>query len=222
MIQKDYILRMIEHLGEFLKRALLKKQAGNHEQALSTIESAFGNLLGFDSKLFDALSAEEIAELLGISKDKSTGSMKCIIAARLLKEKAEIQMHTEKNNYFTISLYRKALSLYLQGILNGYTELDMTSYYIDIKQIADTLGSSIPDELMFRMFSYYRRIEEYDKARDWLFRLKNAEYPGIKNTGIEFFRKLLTVDEIKLRNCGLTIDDAQQGLSAFNCDNLKG
>ncbi len=220
MIQKDYIMRMIEQLSKFLAKVLFKKNEGNHEEALSIIESAVENMFGLSLELFNTLSAKDIAELLGISKDKSTGGMKCIVAARLLKEKAEIHELEGKDYSFTISCYQKALSLYLQGMLSiGYTELDLTNYYADINQIANKLGSSIPNDLMHKMFSLHTSLEEYDKAEDWLFRLRDIGYPDIMNIGMEFFKKLAKVDESKLRKGNLRREEVDEGLTDFiNCN----
>jgi len=216
MIQKDYIMRMMRQLAEFLAKVLFNKKAGNHEAAVVIIKSACAGILGIDFELLEALSAPDIAELLGISKDKSTGSMKCIIAARLLKEKAEIQRLAEKDDSVAVPYYRKALNLYLQGILTiRHTGVDMTGYYADINQIADALGKSIPDDLMFEIFSVYRLCGMYDKAEDWLFRLKEAKYPDIQNIGMEFFRELANADETKLHSGNMTRGEIEEGLAGF-------
>jgi tetratricopeptide (TPR) repeat protein len=223
MIQKDYIMRMLRQLAEFLAKVLFNKNAGDHEKALSLIESACGSILGIDFGLLESLSAHDIAELLGISKDKSTGSMKCIIAARLLKEKAEILRISEKDGSVAASYHRKALSLYLQGALTmGYTEMDMTGYYEDIDHIADALGNVLPDDVMFMMFSLYRKLGEYDKAEDWLFRLKEAKYPDVLNTGTEFYRELAKTGETKLRNGNMTRGEIEEGLADFIGGKPKG
>lgn len=220
MIQKDYIMRMIEQLTKFLAKILFKKNEENHEEALAIIESAMVNIFGLSPDLFDTLSDIAIAELLGISKDKSTGGIKCIVAARLLKEKAEILELKENDSSFTNSCYQKVLSLYLQGMLSiGYTELDLTSYYTDINQIANKLGSSIPNNLLFNMFSLHTSLGEYDKAEDCLFRLRDAGYPDIMNIGREFFKDLTKVDDSKLGKGNLTREEVKEGLEDFmNCN----
>jgi hypothetical protein len=165
MIQKDYIMRIIEQLGKILAKVLINKNEGETEEALSTIDTAFKNILGLDSQLFDTLSDAFIAEVLGISKDKSTASMKCIVAARLLKEKADILKQMANSNQAALSYYQKALRLYRQGMLNiGYNELDLTSYYADIKQITDQLGNSIPNDLLYQMKNVYKQFEAHNKA----------------------------------------------------------
>jgi hypothetical protein len=48
MIQKDYIMRMIEQLSVVLMKILFNKEIKNYAQALFEIDSAYKNLLGFD------------------------------------------------------------------------------------------------------------------------------------------------------------------------------
>ncbi|MBD3346713.1 MAG: hypothetical protein GF401_16785 [Chitinivibrionales bacterium] len=152
MIQKDYILRMIEQLGKVLARVLLKKNAQKHEEATLDIEKASGAILGIDFSLLDTLSSPAIAELLGISIAPSTGSMKCLIAGRLLKEKADILKLSGKDSASTIQYYQKSLYLYLKGMPTmGYTELDTTEWRNDIRILADILGDSISGDLMIMM-----------------------------------------------------------------------
>ncbi len=214
---------MIEQLAKFLAKVILNKDAGDQEEVMSDIQSAFGTILGVDAALFDVLSAQDIAELLGISKDKATGSIKCIIAARLLKEKADIQEHSDKDSLIASSYYRKALSLYLDGILNcGYTELDMTGYYADVKEIADKLSDSLPEEILLKMFRFHVLLEEYDKAENYLFRLKEAHFPAIRNVGMEFYKMLENMEEGKLKAVKMTREDVIERLNELLDDKLNG
>ena len=219
MIRKDFIMRMIQQLSNFIAKIITNKNAENYDEALRNIDSAFENILGLNFNLLDTLSADDIAELLGISKDKSTGSMKCVVAARLLKEKAEVQKILERDDSYTLFYFQKALILYLHGMLNiGYSELDTTTYFTDIEYIEHRLGSSISDELTFKLFCLYRANEKYDKAENWLFRSKDAQYPDILNVGITFFKELTAIDEHKLRSGNMTKREIEEGLADF----LKG
>jgi hypothetical protein len=145
MIQKDFIMRMIQQLTKMLAKILLLKEQGNQKEALIEVENAVRNTIGIDPELLDSLSIESISELFGISMDPSAGSIKCIVTGRLLKEKAEI--FSSINDAKSKEYYHKALGLYLKGILNiGYTEIDLTSYYSDVKEIDQILGKLISTE----------------------------------------------------------------------------
>ena len=167
MIQKDYIMRMIEQLSRCLAKILFNKNAGEHEAAMATVETAFRTILGIDSRLLDVLSARDIGELFGISKDPSTGGMRCIIAARLLKETAEIQEHEGVDDTSVVPTYVKSLSLYLDGILSmGYTELDVTGYCSEAGHIVDWLGNSLPSDLRLKVDTMNSLLEASDNAEN--------------------------------------------------------
>jgi hypothetical protein len=159
MIQKDYIMRMIEQLGKILAKVMLNKTEKNYEEAKINIESAIENLLGINSQLLLSISNQNIAELLGMSKDNSIGSMKCIIAARLIKELADIH-HAQLENINVISELQKALTLYLDGIINmGYCEIKMDEYYSDINEIIRKLGINIKEETKHKLDEYYKLMK---------------------------------------------------------------
>jgi hypothetical protein len=156
MIQKDYIMRMIEQMTKVLAKVLSLEKDGNQAEALKEADNFIGNTIGVDPVLLDALLIDDSSELLGISKDKSTGSMKCIVAGRLLKEKADILSMNNHNK--SLEYYHKALCLYLKGIMNiGYTETDLTTFYKDVKTIEENLGNSISDEEKQLLVKFYAK-----------------------------------------------------------------
>jgi hypothetical protein len=159
MIQKDYIMRMIEQMTNVLAEVLLLKKDGSQIEALRETDNFIGNTIGIDPVLLDTLSIDDSSELLGISKDKSTGSMKCILAGRLLKEKADILSMNNQNK--SIEYCHKALCLYLKGLMNiGYTETDLTTFYEDVKTIEEDLGNSISNEEKQLLVKFYTKAEQ--------------------------------------------------------------
>lgn len=129
-------MRMIEQLTNVLAKIIFNKKNGNYEEAYSNIDSAFRNMLGLELKFIDKLSAEDIISLLLLSDDPSAAGVKCIIAARLLKEKAEITELSEKENQSILIDYKKAVKLYQEGFRNiKETDIDLTEYYQDFNDI---------------------------------------------------------------------------------------
>jgi hypothetical protein len=207
---------MIEQLVKFLAKALLNKQAGNHRQALAEIESAFGSILGFNSLSLTTLSVTDISELFGISREKSAAGIKCIIAAKLLMRKAEIQESIDKDIKNSIPDYTKALGLFLEGILNaGDHDFDLKEFYADTGKIAKILDDNLSEEIRAKLFDFYALQGEYAKAEDELFHLKRTNFPGIKIKGIEFYKILKTRSEAELNKGNLTREEAEEGLLDF-------
>ncbi|MCG6959389.1 DUF6483 family protein, partial [bacterium BMS3Abin03] len=127
MIQQDYIMRMIEQLVQVLAKLLFNKEAKNYNDALNDIDIASKIIVGLDFELLAELSAKDIKSLLALKKDDSTVNIKLIIIAKLIKEKTEILKLTSPDNPKIIPNYQKAISLYLEGILNNKnTEIDLS------------------------------------------------------------------------------------------------
>lgn len=159
MIQKDYILRIIEQMGKMLAKVLLNKEQGNNEEAIKEIDNSFGTITGVDAHLIESLSHDSIAELFGISKDTAAGSMKCIITGKLLREKADLLKNIRPEE--SIEMLHRALYLYLKGLSNiGYTEIDMTGYKNDLKTIENDLNGLLSTEEQFLLLEFYRTSKE--------------------------------------------------------------
>lgn len=167
MIREDYIMRMIDQLVKVLAKILLNKETRDYQEAVNNIEIAFKNILGLDYNLFKVLSAQDIISLLKISKDDATLNIKCIVIAKLLKERAEVENLSGKKNFNYVYDYQRILSLYLQGILNNKNkDIDLRDYYSDVKEIAEKLGDNISEDIKFNLNKFYEHLSEYDKNDD--------------------------------------------------------
>lgn len=216
MIRQDYIMRMIEQLIKVLSKILFNKETGNYQEAINNIDNAFSNILGLDYNLINTLSVKDIISLLRISKDDVRVSVKCIIIAKLLKERAEIENLSDKENLNSVYAYQKSLGLYLEGILNNKSmDISLSDYYLDVKEIVKIIADEIPQEIRFRLFKFYELLGEYDKAEDELFRLKELGYHGIEDEGIKFYTNLEKLDDIDLKKGNLYKEEIAQGLSEF-------
>ena len=191
MIQQDYIMRMIEQLVLVLAKLLFNKEAKNYNDALNDIDIASKTIVGLDFKLLEELSAKDIKSLLALKKDDSTVNIKLIIIAKLIKEKTEILKLTSPDNPKIIPNYQKAISLYLEGILNNKnTEIDLSRFYQDIEEIENILKDEINTEIRFNLFKFYDHSGNTAKAGKELIKLKEMNYPDIEKVGINFFKKL--------------------------------
>ncbi|MCG6960239.1 hypothetical protein LJE82_10155, partial [bacterium BMS3Abin03] len=111
--------------------------------------------------------------------------------AKLIKEKTEILKLTSPDNPKIIPNYQKAISLYLEGILNNKnTEIDLSRFYQDIEEIENILKDEINTEIRFNLFKFYDHSGNTAKAGKELIKLKEMNYPDIEKVGINFFKKL--------------------------------
>lgn len=216
MIHQDYIMRMIEQLTNVLAKIFFKKETKNYNEALTDINTASKTIVGLDLNLLEKLSADDIRSLLRIAGDDSTICMKFIAIAKLLKEKTDILRLTSQDNPEFISNYQKAISLYLEGMLNNKnTEIDLSRFYLDVKEIVNVLKDEINPETRFKLFKFYSQSGKYSLAANELFRLKEKNYPGIEEAGISFFRNLEKLSEDDLRKGNPSIEEVSRGIKDF-------
>jgi len=216
MIQQDYIMRMIEQLVQVLAKLLFNKEAKNYDEALKEIENASKSIVGLDFKLLEELSAYDIKSLLALTKNDSTVNVKLIIIAKLIKEKTEILKLTSPDNPNFISNYQKAISLYLDGILNNKNiEIDLSRFYQDVKELENILEGEINSDTRIKFFKFYEHLGEYTKAENELFKLREMNYPDIEKVGARFFKKLEKLSEDDLQKGNFSKEDVAQGIKDF-------
>jgi hypothetical protein len=75
MIERDYIMRMIQMLVQALIRIFSFKEKKDYPQALNEIQNASKTLIGVELDVIRRLSDVQIIDLLTLVKD--FGSLKC-------------------------------------------------------------------------------------------------------------------------------------------------
>ncbi len=157
MIYQDCILRLLEQFVKVLAKILFNKKMGNYRDAAENAETAFNHLLGLDYNLVSSLSAKDIVSLLNLSTDEMGISIKCIIAARLLKEHTELKSINNPDSPDVLPGYLKALRLYLEAILNNKNkDADLSEYYPEVKELAAKLGDDVPEDIESNLIKFHK------------------------------------------------------------------
>jgi len=140
---------MIEQLGRVLTKILFNKEAKYYDEAFADIDRALSSIVGLDPKLVKDLSSGDIIRLLEFSSDKETANAKCLIAAKLIKESANLKYLVSKEDSEITTEYLKALDLFLESILSGNNKhFKMNDYYQDIREIISILEDhDIPENI---------------------------------------------------------------------------
>lgn len=84
--RQDYMLRLLEELGQFLAEILKFRQAGSHDAALLTVLRAQERLFARPAEEFMARPIDEQVHLLVIGESDDTARDKCLAYATLLTE----------------------------------------------------------------------------------------------------------------------------------------
>lgn len=108
MIERDYIMRLVQQLAAVMRRILRLQEQEKYDQAQQEVEEAYGELLGLEHELLISLAPATAAPLLG-----EAGKIK--IAARLLQAEAELAGR-RGDAESAHRLRSRALELYLEAL----------------------------------------------------------------------------------------------------------
>lgn len=89
MYQKDYILRMIEMLGEMIAGILGLIRKGNFEQAEDKLENLYFTMLKEDAAFFRDIPADELTDKLLHEHNYTNGHLE--VLAELFNAEAELR-----------------------------------------------------------------------------------------------------------------------------------
>ncbi len=215
MIQKDFILRLIEELAKAIAKILGLKKNKQYQEALEVIDRSFQRWLGLKSDLISFFSCDDLAEMM--SAKEPLGAAKCILIAELLKEEADI--YDIKESYQeSLPRYLKSLTLFLK-VFSYPTKLKPQKYSDKIDAIFNKLSQqcSLSKETCQNLFSYYEKTQRYAKAEDLLFELIDQEEGSsdvsIIDAGIAFYQRLIKKNDAKLIKGNLPREEVKEGLA---------
>lgn len=109
MYQRDFVLRMIEMLGELIAGILGKIKKGEYQQASNALENAYYNFLKEDASFFRKLNKEELTEKLLVEHNYTHGHLEML--AELFNAEAEL-LWAKGNRSESIYYFEKALLLF--------------------------------------------------------------------------------------------------------------
>jgi hypothetical protein len=94
--QRDYILRLIDQLRQFLAQIVHLRESGHHDEALAAILRAQERLLNLPASRFLGAGPEEQFTLLTRGETPENAREKCLAQADLLAEVARIYAQKEQ------------------------------------------------------------------------------------------------------------------------------
>ena len=109
MYQKDYILRMIEMLGDLIAGILGLVKKGNYKQATEQLENIYYDMLKEDAVFFRAIPEDELTHKLMDEHNYTIGHLE--ILAELFNAEAELGL-AQGNKSGSLEYSRKSLILF--------------------------------------------------------------------------------------------------------------
>jgi tetratricopeptide (TPR) repeat protein len=216
MMQKDYILRMIQQLSRVLIQILHLREIKDYEGALTYIDDVFKQALGFSSDLITSVPDETLLAML--TSFDVLDIEKCFLVARLLK--AEGDIYVDQGDFDT-SYYRYLRCLYLFfAILFSDSSINDPDIFVEIEGLLDKLEDyELPVEIKSQLFQYYERTGRYSRAEDVLFELLEVDDEGnepeskLVEQGIAFYERLLRKQDTELVAGNFSWEEAREGLA---------
>ena len=216
MMQKDYILRMIQQLSRVLIQILHLREIKDYEGALTYIDDVFKQALGFSSDLINSVPDETLLAML--TSFDVLDIEKCFLVANLLKAEGDIYVDQED---FDTSYYRYSRSLYLfLAILSSDSGINDPDIFLEVEGLLDKLEDyELPAEIKIQLFQYFEKTGRYSRAEDVLFELleaddqENEPENSLVDQGIAFYERLLRKKDTELAAGNFSWEEAREGLA---------
>jgi hypothetical protein len=136
MYQKDYILRMIEMLGELIRAILGLIVKGNFEQAEEKLNEAYLTFLRKDASFFHLIPLEKLTSTLLTEHNYTNGHLE--ILAELFFAEARL-LDARGNLSESLVLYEKSLTLF------SYSDENFRTYSEDRIEKMEKIRNRISD-----------------------------------------------------------------------------
>ena len=104
MLQRDYLVRLIERIFAVLRKSLDQMKEGDHEAAKKSVHEGYAAIPGIDRALLDALDTATVLSLVG-------DDQLVRVLARLRATEAEI-LAAEGNERDALRIAKHAVVLY--------------------------------------------------------------------------------------------------------------
>ena len=215
MINRDYIMRMIEQLGRVVAKVLLLRESNQHLEAVDEIRKAGKLLLGLNAEAMDKLSDRELIMLWTVGGELDAG--KCSLAAGLFKTEGEILEHRGDTAKASAS-FVKGLSLIVETICSLKEDIpsEIKGTFSSLLQQFDSDSLSL--DMRKKAFRALVFIGNFAKAEDILFGIVHEDRTFVEE-GKRFYGQLLKRTDKELNDGNLPRDEVVKSLAEL--DNIR-
>ena len=217
LVQRDYILRIFEQMGQVVAVVIGLKKNGEPAEAMNVMNGSLQGLVGFDMDVIERLGADDLVQMVRLSRSGSASAAEMVpgqlaVIAGLLAEAAGIY-EIQGDPGLADAARIKALHLYLVILTEERLAHDVATG--GVAPILEELSEyALPFELTVLLWRYHEQIGDYARAEDCLFEL--LEEYGVTETvvphGVAFYQRLLARSDSELASGGLPRDEVEAGL----------
>ena len=209
MLEKDYLMRMIQQLAIVLAKILFNKDISNYDLALEEIDDAFKSLLGWDTDFTTSLTSLELFEKLELIEGKHWE--KCLVAAELINQEAQVYELKRGYSPLITDLYKKAFLFYLQVIENEQN-YNTERCFRNLEYIANILlEEDLPVDFKYSLCKYFELSDQFDRAENIYYELLDEKESGAKEKIKDFYTRLLARTDAELEAGNLPRNEILEG-----------
>lgn len=216
MVQKDYLMRLIEQLGSVTAAMLRLKRSGEHYEVIQVAHEAVKVLLGLDLDEIESMRTEDLIGLVrlarsGYSSQLAVGT-ELVVIATLLQEVADayaISSDPQRGDACRL----KALDLYITVVTEEDDDLPQSA--IGVESLLDHFTNyKLPATTVERLWRYHEQMHQFARAEDRLFELLDdcEDDQDLIERGVAFYTRLSVRSNTELQNGGLPRDEVLAGL----------
>jgi hypothetical protein len=217
MVQRDYILRLIEQLGPgaaALLRSAEQRKGQQYGEAGRTIDQTLRQYFGLDSGAVRGLSAEELVALVRLGHSPLVRSEalaeKLVLLASILAEQADLDA-AQNDPEGSADCALKSLQIFLVVLTEEDPHAERALAALDplLRQLA---AYDLPTPTKEQLWRHFERSGEFARAEDWLFALLD-DAPDVLPEGIAFYDRLAWRTDDELARGNLPRDEVAAGLA---------
>ncbi len=209
MLEKDYLMRMIQQLTIVLAKILFNKDIRNYDLALKEIDDAFKSMLGWDHDFATSLTSLELFDKLELIDGKYWE--KCLVAAELINQEAQVYELKRGRSPLITDLYIKAFLFYLQVVENAQN-YNTENCFLNLEYIANILvNEELSPDFKYRLCGYFELSGRFDRAENIYFELFEAKEPRALDKITEFYNRLLSRTDAELESGNLPRHEIEEG-----------
>jgi hypothetical protein len=213
MLRRDYILRMIEQIGQALARARKQVSAQDFEAADEELDKAFLDLLGPGVDI-TSLSETELLAKLTIDGPTQMVKEKTLILVALLQEAGSVRIAAGREAVGQ-ACWLKALNLLLTIKLQD-ADLEFPEFVPKIDFLRDELRDlDLPLPTLAALWRHHEHTGAFARAEDALSDLLEAQpdNPELRSEAKAFYERLLRETDASLESGNLPRTEVETALA---------
>ena len=216
MIQRDYLMRMVQEFINMLMIVLESKKAGDWGAVEEDLDRAAKTFLGLDREAVCRLGAAALKRRLVDTGPTHEYKVRAQVVSRILTESAAAAAGRGEDERER-ALLLKALHLLLDTLLDA-EPVELLDFTPRVEGIVESLGAAdLPSSALLGLMQYHEYRGDFAQAEDWLFRLCDSSpaQGGLAALGEGFYRRLSAQPDSILAGGGLPREEVEAGWKEF-------